>query len=222
MFSPASSSSTCITALWKSGLNSWPTASMGFTPISSKASSAACRSFPFPERTDLRFPEHRCQASLEIVHDGKHLLHDLFGSDHIHAGFFLFRPFSEIVELSHLTFQLVGQLFNLLILFVFFLFLLAEEALFLFLLPGFRNFLLLLSLPGRGFLPCCALRLLAFPGASAFPFSFSVSSAAAPAYSSRLGSLLRSVFILFCHLSPSTFPYSNSHGQYGILLAIPL
>ena len=78
---------------------------------------------PFRERIAFR---RLRQPPFEVIHNGKDLLNDLSGSDHIHAGFFFFRTLTVVIKFSHAAFQPVCKFFNLLFQFVV-LFLLTEE-----------------------------------------------------------------------------------------------
>ena len=83
-----------------------------------------------------------CKASFKVIYNRKDLLDDILCSDHIHAGFFFFRTFTEVIKLSHVTLQSVSQIFNLLFqLIVFFLF--AKERIFSF--GFFIRFLIVFS-----------------------------------------------------------------------------
>ncbi len=98
MFSPTYFISTCITALWKSGLNSFPTASIGFTPSSSSCCGMLLVDHFHSSANGIAFLL-LCKTSFEVIHNRQHLFNDVsFAPIDVHAGFFFFRSFTVIIK----------------------------------------------------------------------------------------------------------------------------
>ena len=83
-----------------------------------------------------------CKASFKVIYHRKDFLNNILRSNDIHAGFFFFRTFTEVIKLSHVTLQSVSQIFNLLFQLIVF-FLLAKERIFSF--GFFIRFLIVFS-----------------------------------------------------------------------------